>query len=264
MNVHQSIDRKIDYEPDFNGFINYMLHNNKISDMQKQDLIEAKTVLCNGMSHAFAEYDNQKFDLFDRSRKNKIIAMGDSRDAISIENVKIGFDITKKTNNLILNDNNFNIDNCYNEPKTNFQIMAMAQVDTNKFAGLQRKEEGDKNKNVTENIAYGYGHCPEIGWYYEELQLFNKIKSDLGIDNIYESKGLKQIQEEALRRQEEIGHYISLFRNKNTINAAGYNQYGNYGNTSVYIAKDLDYDHICSYSVDEMSEMLDRYLENIV
>ena len=235
-----------------------------MDNSRKNDLNSAKYYIENGMDKSFSEYKKLEFDNFCDTRNNKLVATNDRRDAVSIENVQVALNINKKINNLILNDNNFNIDNCYNEPKTNFQIMAMAQVDTNKFAGLQRKEEGDKNKNVTENIAYGYGHCPEIGWYYEELQLFNKIKSDLGIDNIYESDGLKQIQEEALRRQEEIGHYISLFRNKNTINAAGYNQYGNYGNTSVYIAKDLDFNHICSYSVDEMSEMLDRYLENIV
>ena len=80
MNMHHGIDGNLDYGPDFSGFINYMIHENKISDMQKQDLIEAKKVLQNGMNHSFKEYDNQPYDLFGRSRKHKIISTGDRRD----------------------------------------------------------------------------------------------------------------------------------------------------------------------------------------
>lgn len=235
------------------GFIDWMQSQDGLTEKQKYDLSQAKTVIEKAEEESFSDWAyGDGVDLAE-GRNGKVTVVGDEKDATALANLQKSITIMKKINELRASDENFDGDMQCNDSLTNFYFMAVAQTGADRGAGLHNHSLLQVS---CENLAFGYTD-PTIGWYNEEKKDFDQIKSDLGITDINKTT-LAQIEQEAEKRDVVIGHYTNLFWSADQVMGVGYTQYSRTScyNASTYGGISKKYE---TYTISEFEELLSKY-----
>lgn len=156
----------------------------------------------------------------------------DSKDATSIANIKSGLRILQESNRLRVSDYNFK---GRQEFVTSHRLLAIAISNANNSYNV--KNGHLQHFEVGENLSWGYKN-PNDGWYYEELEIYNRTKENSA----------------------ETGHYLNIVRDSHYASAIGVNNkpVNRYGNTISQVfgfsGEDSKY-----YSVSEYMKLVESY-----
>lgn len=203
------------------GLIDWMLEAEGLTKDQKQDLTFAREVLVNASEEDFSRYYGGQNNRLPEERNDRVIVIGDERDASNLENLLKSIEIMKKINDLRASDDNYTGDMQRNDSYTNFFLMATAEAGAMRGAGYRRHTSLTTS---CENLAFGYSD-PTLGWYNKEKTIFDGIKEELGITEITSAEDVDRIEKEACYQGLVVGHYTNLFWAADQVMGVGYTQY---------------------------------------
>lgn len=245
------------------GFIDYMLKKENLTEKQIRDLTYAREVLVNASEEDFSQWYGGDNTGLPEERNGKVVVIGDSKDATSLENLLKSIEIMKKINELRASDDNFTGVLQRSDSYTNFYFMATAEAGANRGAGLK------SHSSLTtscENLAFGYSD-PTLGWYNKEKAIFDGIKNELGIKQITSMEDVSKIAEEAEKRGYTVGHYTNLFWAADQVMGVGYTQYSR---TSCYNASaasnytnEQNKRSMHVYTISEFEQLVKEYYQTV-
>ena len=256
------------YKQGMLGFIDWMLAKEGLADAQIRDLEAAKSVLEEAQSKTFADFDASP-TWFPADREDKVVVIGDAKDATNLENILKSIEIMTTINELRASDDNYTGDLKRDASLTSFYLMAYAQYATMRGAGIMNHSTLSVG---CENLAWGYDE-PTDGWYYMEKKYFDDIRDELiangTITGVNTTKDIAAISREATKRGKVVGHYTNLMYASYQVMGVGYSQYGY---TSAYNADSaVRYDGSRSsravsyalYTVEDFEDLLLEYYSTV-
>lgn len=234
------------------GFVEWMLAKPNLSQAEKADLNRAKQILDAAIEEDFSRWNGGADTGLPGFRNNKVVVLGDEKDAVSFENIQPAIEVMKTINQLRAADDNYTGAMHRNPGKTNFCVMAIACSGADRGAGLMQHS---LLQISCENLAFGYAR-PTDGWYIKEKAAFDAIKESLGITSLTEAS-LAQIERKAGEENVTIGHYTNLMWSADQVMGVGRTQYRN---TSCYnAAKASNYAEYRTYTVEEFESLFAAY-----
>ena len=236
------------------GFVEYMLAKDDISDKQKKDLNEAKTVLEKAMAEDFSRWSDAQTEVFPASRNNKITVIGDPYDAISLDNYETMFNCLRRINELRETDDVY-VGSMKRMPaKTNFYMTAVAQTGADRAAGILNHS---LLQTSCENLTSGATPDP----WMSERSIFKGLMTDLGLSQLSSEAEVKTLRSEANKRGRTVGHYANLFYAVNQVMGIGFT---NYNSILCFNANDESImGNYAVYSIDEFEELYREYYATI-
>ena len=245
------------------GFIDWMAARDGLSKEQRQDLQYAREALEYAMNEDFSHWYGGDDTGLPEERNNRVVVIGDERDATTLENLLQSIDILKRINELRAADDNYTGDLRRNPSYTNFFFMATAETGAMRGAGLMRHS---RLTTSCENLAFGYSD-PTVGWYTREKATFDQIRDDLGITAITSTEDLARISREADARGEMIGHYTNLMWAADQVMGVGVTQYYRtscYNASSAENYMDDSYNRAMHlYTVEEFEQLAQEYYRSV-
>lgn len=239
------------------GFIRWMLEKDDLTDAQRADLEKAEKVLEDAMEETFASILST-YTGMPEEREDKVVVLGDAKDATSLDNIAVTFDVMRRINELRAQDDNYVGDMQRNEALTSFYFMTCAQSAAMRGAGLLDHSYFLPEMNC-ENLAWGYAD-PTLGWYDQEKAYFDFFKEDLGITDIT-SSDVRTISREAGRYGYIVGHYTNLMYTPDQVMGVGYT---GYRNTFSFVGtRSSRYDASVLYTVDELEALFSAYCDSL-
>ena len=237
------------------GFIDYMLAKTDLTTAQRTDLNNARKFIENAMEEDFVEskLDYNEFPAF---RNNKVTAISDPYDAISLVNYSVMFQGLREINEYRAVDDLF-VDNLKcSDSYVNFYYTAVAQTGADRAAGYK----GHNHYGFcAECLAYG---CFVSAWY-DEKTLFKKAMSQLGMTRITSDEDVERVEAKATENGDVVGHYTNLFAAEPQVMGLGYARYGRYRDTTCYDAGHLNKSTTAYYTVDEFEALYNEYYATV-
>ena len=245
------------------GLIDWMLATENLTKDQTQDLNFAREVLMNASEEDFSRYYGGNNNGLPEERNDRVVVIGDERDASNLENLMKSIEIMKKINELRASDDNYTGDMQRNDSYTNFYFMATAEAGAMRGAGYRRHTSLTTS---CENLAFGYSD-PTVGWYNSEKAVFDRIKEELGIEEITGMGDVDRIMKEARYQGLTVGHYTNLFWAADQVMGVGYTRYRD---TSCYNASkasnytDDSYNRAMHlYTIGEFEQLVAAYYKSV-
>lgn len=234
------------------GFVEWMLEKPDLTQAERADLNRAQQILDAAMEEDFSSWAGGTNTGLPGFRNNKVVVLGDPKDAVSFDNIQPAIEVMKTINQLRAGDDNYTGAMQRNPGKTNFCVMAIACSGADRGAGLRRHS---RLQISCENLAFGYAQ-PTDGWYIREKAAFDAIKKALGITSLTQ-EGLAQIEQKAREEKVTIGHYTNLMWSADQVMGVGRTQYHT---TSCYNAtKASNYAAFRAYTVEEFESLFAAY-----
>lgn len=245
------------------GFIDWMLAKEGLSKDQIQDLTFAREVLVNASEEDFTMWDGYVSSRFPEERNDKVVVIGDEKDATNLENLLKSLEVMEKINELRASDDNYVDDMKRNPSYTNFYFMATAEAGAMRGAGLGRHSSLTTS---CENLAFRFAD-PTAGWYTQEKAIFDTLKSRLGITKITGSADIKRIEAEASKYNTTVGHYTNLFWSADQLMGVAYTDYGKTFCYNASKASNYTDDRINRamhlYTVDDFRQLVSDYYQTV-
>ncbi len=242
------------------GFVEWMMAKDGLTQLQKKDLEQAKTILSEACEENFSRWYGGKDTGLPENRKDKVTCLWDDNDAASLKNTKASFPILKNINKIRQEDQNYVGAMRRNPGETNFYVMAIAQTGADRGAGLTRHS---RLQISCENLAFGYKN-PEDGWN-REVTAFNQLKESLGMSVLSKESDVKAITDLADAQKKTVTHYTNLFWSADQVMGIGVTDYGSYGTTSCYnaTAKSNYENKYAIYTIQQFEKLFMEYYATV-
>ena len=237
------------------GFIDYMLTKNNLTENQKKDLNNARAVIEEAMNEDFNS-SKLTFTGFPASRNNKVTAIGDPYDAISLMSYPTMFDGLRQINNYRATDDLYVGELKCDPAYVNFYYTALAQTGADRAAGYKAHNS--------------YGFCCEclafgcfISAWYDEKSLFEKAMSQLGMTKIASRLDVSRVESKATANGDVVGHYTNMFWAKTQVMGLGFADYGKYGDTTCLDLVGLNTNTMAYYTIDQFEALYNEYYATV-
>ena len=236
------------------GFIEYMLNKTDITEKMRYDLQSAKRVIEKALEENFSEWVNGENAGFPSVRNDKVTALGDKNDAISLANTDVFIKYTKMVNKIREEDDIYVGPVKRNPGKTNFYFMAVAQTGADRGAGLKRHSLMQVS---CENLAWGQNpYC----WLSEKAN-FKKAMEVAEISSLSSEEDIRKVESVASEKGYTIGHYTNLFWAVDQLMGVGFT---NYGGTCYNASKQSNYsDRYAIYTIDDFEKLFNEYYATV-
>ncbi len=244
------------------GFIEWMLSKSGLSNTRKNDLEAAKTVIEKAEDENYSNWYHGMNNNMPEDRNDKVVVLGDEKDATSLTNTKKMFEVLREINQVRANDENYAGSMQRDPALTNFYVMAIAQTGADRGAGTGTHT---LLQISCENLAFSPN--PVRAWCSEKTS-FDSIRDKLGISApLADEAQLEKIDDYANGEGIVIGHYTNLFWAIDQIMGVGFTDYSkkySYGTWCYNATKASNYSgKYASYTIDEFEALFDDYYSTV-